>query len=96
MFEFLMSVCVALTYMLMMYIAYLFLLFCMGDKLEDGIINNPWYIFVILFWPVLLPIQLFLVIIKFNGKKVFAFISRIDTKVKSKVKSSGEKLRSKL
>lgn len=96
MFEFLMAISFILTYMLMMYISYLFLLFCMGDKLEDGIIDNPWYIFVFLFWPVLLPIHLFLIIIKFNGKKVFAFISRIDTKVKSKVKSSGEKLRSKL
>lgn len=81
-----------LSYMLGMYIAYLFLLLCEGKYLERKFEINPWYIFVILFWPALLPIHIIFVIV---GKRVLLDFLDIHDKTKEVIIKWNEQLRSK-
>lgn len=82
-----------LSYMLGMYITYLFLLLCEGRSLERKFeINHPWYIVMILFWPVLLPIHIIFVVL---GKRVLLKFLAIHHKTKEVIIKWNEQLRSK-
>lgn len=81
-----------LSYMLGMYITYLFLLLCEGRYLERKFEINPWYIFVILFWPVLLLIHIIFIVV---GKRVLLEFLAIHNKTKEVIIKWNEQLRSK-